>query len=112
MSMRIGFVGLGTMGAVMCQRLMAAGYPLTVWNRTEAAGAALVKAGAKWAGSAREVAAASDVAFSMVTDAAASEAVICGPGGLLEGVHPGLIIVDSASIMPEASQAIAQRVTA
>src|SRR4051812_38666186 len=107
MSIRIGFVGLATMGKVMCQRLMAAGYPLTVWNRTEAAGAELVKAGAKWAGSAKEVAAASDVAFSMVTDAAASEAVICGPRGLLEGAHAGLIVIDSASIAPEASQAIA-----
>jgi len=112
MSTRIGFVGLGTMGTVMCQRLMGAGYPLTVWNRSEAAGAALVKAGATWAGSPKDVAAATDVVFSMVTDAAASQAVICGPGGLLEGVHEGLVIIDSASILPEASQAIAERVTA
>lgn len=112
MSTRIGFVGLGTMGTVMCQRLMSAGYSLTVWNRSEAAGAALVKAGATWARSPKEVAAATDVVFSMVTDAAASQAVICGPGGLLEGVHAGLIIIDSASILPEASQAIAERVTA
>ena len=76
MSTRIGFVGLGTMGTVMCQRLMGAGYPLTVWNRSEAAGAALVKAGATWAGSPKDVAAATDVVFSMVTDAAASQAVI------------------------------------
>ena len=112
MSTRIGFVGLGTMGSVMCRRLMDAGNALTVWNRTAAAGSALVEAGATWAGSPREVAASTDVVFSMVTDAAASQAVICGPDGLLDGAHPGLIIIDSASILPEASQAIAERVSA
>lgn len=109
---RIGFVGLGTMGQVIARRLLAAGYPMTVWNRTATAGEALVKDGAKWGQSPKDVAAASDVVFSMVTDGAASEAVICGPGGLLEGAHPGLIIIDSASIAPEASQAIARQVEA
>lgn len=93
----------------MVQRLMAAGYPLTVWNRTEEKAKPLIDEGAAWAGSPKEVAAASDVVFTMTTDAAASEEVICGPNGVLEGAHPGLIVIDSASIPPEASQAIAAR---
>lgn len=103
MGKKIGFIGLGTMGMVLTRRLMAAGYELTVWNRTEETGQPLVREGATWAKSPKEVAAASEVVFTMVSDAAASESVICGPDGLLEGAHSDLIIIDSASIAPEAS---------
>jgi len=112
MSKKIGFIGLGTMGMVMSRRLMAAGYPLTVWNRTEATAEPLLKEGATWAGSPAKVAAVSDIVFTMVSDSAASEAVICGPDGILDGAKPGLIVIDSASIAPEASQAHAERAQA
>jgi 3-hydroxyisobutyrate dehydrogenase-like beta-hydroxyacid dehydrogenase len=109
---RIGFIGLGTMGVAMCRRLMATGSQLTVWNRTPARGEALLREGARWAASPKEVAAACEVVFTMVTDAAASEVVILGKAGILEGVHPKLVVIDSASIAPEASRAIAARVEA
>ena len=48
----------------------------------------------------------------MVTDSAASEEVICGPGGVLEGAHPGLILIDMGSIAPEMSRSIAARAKA
>lgn len=97
------------MGKVMTARLLAAGYPLTVWNRTPGAGDALVAAGARWAESASAVGAASDVVFAMVSDSAASETVICGPSGILDGARKGLIVIDCASIEPEASRAHAAR---
>lgn len=109
---RIGFIGLGTMGQVMSRRLITAGYPLTVWNRTREKGASLIEAGAKWSDSPKEAASASDVVITMVTDSAASEAVICGPQGVLDGAHPGLIVIDSGSIEPEASHSIAERAKA
>ena len=109
MSATIGFIGLGTMGKVMSRRLMAAGYSLTVWNRTEASAQELIAEGATWANSPKEVAATSDVVFTMTSDAAASAEVICGPNGVLEGAHEGLVVIDSASIAPEASQANAAR---
>lgn len=109
---KIGFIGLGTMGQVMSRRLLAAGYPLTVWNRTREKGEPLIEAGAKWADSPRQVAGDSDVVMTMVTDSAASEAVICGPEGVLDGARPGLIVIDSGSIEPEASQAIAEKAKA
>lgn len=109
MTASIGFIGLGTMGMVMARRLMSTGHALTVWNRTQSAGDPLVAEGATWAGSPRDVAAAADIVFTMVTDSAASEAVIGGPNGILEAARPGLIIIDSASIMPEDSQRIAAR---
>ena len=105
MSTKIGFVGLGTMGKVMSRRLMAAGYPVTVWNRTKENGEDVVKDGATWADTPKAVAEASDVVITMTSDAAASEEVICGPNGVLEGAHDGLICIDCASIAPEASQA-------
>ena len=112
MSERLGFIGLGTMGQAMAGRLLAAGHPLTVWNRSPDAAEALAAKGAARAGSPKAVAEASDIVFSMVTDGAASEAVICGPDGVLAGAHPGLIVVDCASITPDESQAIARRVEA
>ncbi len=109
---RIGFIGLGTMGQVMAKRLMGAGYSMTVWNRTRDKAAPLLEAGAKWADSPKEVAKASDVVFSMVTDAPAVEAVVCGPQGVAEGVHPGLVHIDSSSIEPDTSKRIAERARA
>jgi len=109
MDKKIGFIGLGTMGMVLSRRLLAAGYPLTVWNRTEEKGKPLISEGATWAKSPKDVAAGNEIVFTMVSDAAASESVICGPDGLLEGAHPELIIIDSASIAPEASLANAEK---
>ena len=109
MSKKIGFIGLGTMGKVISRRLIAANYELTVWNRTKENGKDVVNDGATWADTPKDVAAACDIVFTMTSDAAASEEVICGPNGVLEGAHPGMIVIDSASISPEASQANAAR---
>jgi len=109
---RIGFVGIGLMGQQMSRRLLAAGFPVTVWNRTKARAADLLAAGAIWGESPRALAEASDVAIVMVTDSAASEAVICGPQGVLDGAHPGLTLIDMGSVAPETSRAMAERARA
>ncbi|HSC71837.1 MAG TPA: NAD(P)-dependent oxidoreductase, partial [Candidatus Methylomirabilis sp.] len=106
---RIGFVGLGLMGQPMSRGLMEAGHPLTVWNRTAEKAKSLRAAGAAWADSPGALAQASDVVITMVTDSMASEEVICGTGGVLEGAHPGLILIDMSSIAPEMSRTIAAR---
>jgi len=106
---RIGFIGLGLMGQPMARRLLEAGYPLTVWNRTAEKAMDLLAAGASWSTSPKAVAQASDVVITMVTDSAASEEVSCGAGGVLEGAHPGLILIDMSSIAPEMSRSIAER---
>jgi 3-hydroxyisobutyrate dehydrogenase-like beta-hydroxyacid dehydrogenase len=112
MATSLGFIGLGTMGQAMAARLLAAGHPLSVWNRSPDAAAALVKAGAVQAASPAAVAAASEVVFSMVTDAEASEAVMFGASGIASGARQGLIVVDCASIAPDASQRLAERAAA
>ena len=109
---RIGFIGIGLMGSQMTRRILEAQYPLTVWNRKKEKAGALISAGAKWADSPKAVAQASDVVITMVTDSAASEEVICGENGVLEGAHPGLTLIDMGSIAPEMSRSIAERARA
>src|SRR5574337_424434 len=109
---RIGFIGLGLMGQPMSRRLLDAGHPLTVWNRTRDKAKGLLGAGAAWGASPKAVAQASDVVITMVTDSAAAEEVICGAGGVLEGAHPGLTVIDMSSIAPEVSRSIATRANA
>ena len=109
---RIGFIGLGLMGQPLSRRLLEAGHPLTVWNRTADKAKDLRAAGAAWAPSARTVAETSDIVITMVTDSTASEEVICGTGGVLEGARPGVILIDMSSIAPEMSRSIAARALA
>lgn len=104
---RIGLIGTGLMGRQMGRRLLMAGFPLLVWNRTKEKAGELLEAGAAWAESPAACAAASDVVITMVTDSAASHEVICGQGGVLQGARPGLILIDMASIAPAMSRTIA-----
>jgi len=109
---RIGFIGLGLMGQHMARRLLEAGHPLTVWNRTADKAAPLRAAGAAWADSPGAVAHVSDVVITMVTDSAASEQVACGPGGVLDAARRGLVLIDMSSITPETSRSLAARAQA
>ena len=109
---RVGFIGIGLMGSQMSRKILEAGYPLTVWNRKKEKAGALLSAGAKWADSPKGVAQVCDVVITIVTDSAASEEVICGRNGVLEGAHPGLVLIDMGSIAPEMSRSIAERARA
>ena len=81
--MEVAFVGLGAMGAGIVRRLLDAGHDVTGWNRTKARADPLVAAGMQWADTPREAAAAAEVIFTMLTDAAAVEAVLQGDDGIL-----------------------------
>jgi 3-hydroxyisobutyrate dehydrogenase-like beta-hydroxyacid dehydrogenase len=104
--LRIGFVGLGIMGAPMAQNILKAGFPLTVWNRTTARTAPLAAAGATVAASPATVAAAVDIVVSCVTDSPDVEAVALGPGGIIEGAAAGSIYVDCSTISPEVARRV------
>lgn len=108
---RIGFIGLGIMGRPMAGHLRKAGYEVTVWNRTRSKAADLVKAGARWAESPAEVASRSDITITMVADTPDVLQVILGPDGVLQGVHPGAIVVDMSTISPAATREIARALT-
>jgi 3-hydroxyisobutyrate dehydrogenase-like beta-hydroxyacid dehydrogenase len=107
---RVGWLGLGSMGGLVVERLLGAGRQVTGWNRTAQKGEALVAKGMRWGDSPREVAQGSDVLFSMLTDAAAVEAVAGGPDGLIAGLRPGAVYADLSTISPDASRALAERV--
>jgi 3-hydroxyisobutyrate dehydrogenase-like beta-hydroxyacid dehydrogenase len=108
----VGFLGLGSMGGLVAERLMAAGHEVTGWNRTAAKGEPLVEKGMRWADSPREVGENADVVFSMLTDAAALQAVTYGPDGLIAGLRPGAIYSDMSTVSPDVSRAVAERVAA
>ncbi len=105
--MKIGFVGLGAMGAGIVERLLQAGHNVTGWNRTAEKGAPLVAQGMRWADSPREAAAHAEIVFSIVTDARAVRAVALGPDGVISGLAPGGVFLDMSTIAPDDSRAIA-----
>ena len=106
---RIGFVGLGTMGASMAANLARAGAPLTVWNRTAGRASALLELGAREAATPAELAAASDVVVVCVSDTPDVEAVLFGSAGVSDGVAPGALIIDCSTISPAATRDFGSR---
>ena len=108
----VGFIGLGTMGGPMAQRLLDAGHTVTGYNRTQSRAQWLVDLGMRWAGSPRAVAEAADVTLSMLRDTQALAEVAVGPDGLLAGLGPGKVYVDMSTVSPEASRNLAGRVAA
>jgi 3-hydroxyisobutyrate dehydrogenase-like beta-hydroxyacid dehydrogenase len=109
---RVGFAGLGAMGAGIAQRLIGAGYRVIGWNRTKEKAQPLLDAGMGWAGTPRELAGQVDVLFTMLTDTAAVQATADGPDGALAGLRPGTVWADVSTIAPDASVALAERVRA
>jgi 3-hydroxyisobutyrate dehydrogenase-like beta-hydroxyacid dehydrogenase len=105
----IGFVGLGSMGAALAGRLLP-GNQVYGTNRTPARARALIEQGLVWRDTPREVAAAAQVVFSMVTDDAALAAVTGGPDGILAGLRPGTLYIDMSTVSPQASRELAGRV--
>ena len=88
-STAFAFIGIGAMGRPMAARLLGAGFPLTVHTRTRAKAESLVAAGATWAATAAEAAAAADVVLTCVTDNAATEEVLFGRDGVTAAAAAG-----------------------
>jgi 3-hydroxyisobutyrate dehydrogenase-like beta-hydroxyacid dehydrogenase len=107
---KLGFVGLGTMGGNMVSRLLDKGHTVTGYNRTRSKAQWLLDRGMLWADSPREVAAASEATFTMVTNAAALAAVTEGPDGLLAGMSAGKFHIDMSTVSPAVSRALAAKV--
>ena len=107
----VGFVGLGAMGTPIAGRLLD-GNKVYGTNRTKAKAAALIERGLTWRDTPREVAAAADIVFSMVTDNAALDAITSGPDGILAGLSADTVYVDMSTVSPHVSQGLAKRVRA
>ena len=109
--MKIGFIGIGIMGAPMAGRLLDGGHELFV-NDIRPIPQALVDKGAAVTASAREAAQQGEVVIVMVPDTPDVEAVLFGENGVAEGLGPGKIVVDMSSISPVATKAFAARINA
>jgi len=108
----LGFVGLGVMGGNMVARLLEKRHPVTGYNRTRSKVQWLIDLGMKWADSPRAVAEATDVIFTMVTNASALTAIHEGPNGLLAGLSSGKLVIDMSTVSPETSRVLATEVRA
>ena len=109
---RVGFVGLGIMGAPMARNALKAGFPVAVTNRTLDRAKPFEKDGATVVRTPREVAERSDIIVTMVTSSPDVEAVTFGPDGIASGARSELLAIDMSTISPAASRDIAKRAAA
>jgi 3-hydroxyisobutyrate dehydrogenase len=94
----VAILGLGIMGSGMARRLLSAGFPLTVYNRTREKALSLSEAGAVVAQSPREAAAQAEVVIAMVADDQASRDVWGGENGALAGTKPGSVLIECSTL--------------
>lgn len=95
------------MGAPMAANLLKAGFEVTVWNRSPSRTQRLLEAGANGADSPADVAAASEVTLSCVTNSGDVEEVALGPNGVIDGARPGSVYIDCSTIAPEMARKVA-----
>jgi 3-hydroxyisobutyrate dehydrogenase len=110
--MNIGMAGTGRMGTAIAGRLLKQGCNVTVWNRTPEKTAALAAAGANVSATATQLAQACDIVLTILTDAAAVDAVYNGVSGLLAGDVKGKLFVEMSTVTPETQRMLALKVNA
>src|SRR5262249_20937015 len=111
--MQIGIAGIGKMGAAIAQRLIEVGHTVTVWNRSADKLKPLVAAGAAVAATPAELAGKNEVIIiSILTDAAAIDAVYGGASGLLAGDVRGQLFIERSTVRPQPQLVLAARVRA
>ena len=107
--MRVGFIGLGVMGRSMALNLLRAHHDLTVYARRPVSLEPLVERGAAPAATPAALAADCDAVFTMLTGTSGVEQVLLGEDGVVHGARPGTVVVDTSTIDPTATRAIAAR---
>lgn len=111
-SMRIGFIGLGTMGAPAALNLIRGGHQLTVHDLIQDRCEPHLAMGARWAGSAKLVTERSEIIFTMVFGPQHVERVVRGPDGLLSGIGPGQTWIDMTTSSPKLFRELASEIEA
>ena len=109
---RIGFAGLGTMGAFMAASLARGGFPLAVWNRTPGRAKDLLELGVTEASSPAELASSCDIVVMCLTDSPQVEAVLFGANGIAQGLQQGSLVIDCSTISPTRAREFADRLSA
>src|SRR5262249_15799251 len=111
-SMQIGIAGIGKMGTAIAQRLMEVGHNVTVWNRSAGKLKPLIDAGATAAATPATLAGSSETVITLLTDAAAIDAVYHGGSGLLAGDVGGKLFIEMSTVQPATEVALAGKVRA
>lgn len=106
----IGYLGMGIMGSAMANRLIDAGFPLTIWNRSRDKCAALEAKGAKVADSPAALVSSCDITFACTSDPASARAVVFGENGVLAGITEGTRYVDMSTVDEETSVEIGKAI--
>ena len=107
----IAFLGTGLMGEPMARRLVAAGLPVAVWNRTESKAKGVVDAGARWAQSPAAAVAGATVVVSMLTDGRAFDAAVWETGAA-DAIARGAVVIDMSTTSPSVAREQAARFAA
>jgi len=110
--MHVGVIGLGIMGAPMARNLLRAGHAVRVLSRSAARTAPLLDVGATAAESPAVMARQVDAVVTSLPDTPDVEQVVAGADGVLAGAHPGLLVIDTSTIAPEAARMLAARAAA
>ncbi|MBA4242690.1 NAD(P)-dependent oxidoreductase [Ectopseudomonas hydrolytica] len=108
----LAFAGIGLMGLPMTRRLLAAGYPLTLWNRTPDKCAPLLELGAHRVENPAELCRDASVVMLCLANTEVVREVVFGPGGIVEGARPGQLLVDFSSLEPAATREMAAELEA
>ncbi|WGL62578.1 NAD(P)-dependent oxidoreductase [Pseudomonas sp. CW003PS] len=108
----LAFAGIGLMGLPMTRRLLAAGYPLTLWNRTPDKCAPLLEQGAHRVENPAELCRDASVVMLCLANTEVVREVVFGPGGIVEGARPGQLLVDFSSLEPAATREMAAELEA
>jgi 2-hydroxy-3-oxopropionate reductase len=109
---KVGFIGLGVMGAPMARNLLAAGYEVVAWNRSAGPLGELAAAGARAADGPGAVAREADIVISIVKDDAAVREVLAGPEGAIAAARPGALVIDMSTVSPAVARELAEEATA
>jgi 3-hydroxyisobutyrate dehydrogenase len=110
--MQVGVAGLGRMGAAIGARLIETGNAVTVWNRSADKCAPLAAAGASVAANPTALADGAEAILTIVTDAAAIDAIYGGPSGLMSGNVAGKLFIEMSTVAPHVETALAEQVRA
>jgi 3-hydroxyisobutyrate dehydrogenase len=110
--MRIGIAGLGRMGAAIAERLQETGHTIVVWNRSAEKTKPFAGNGVEVAGSPTELAGKVEAIITILTDAAALQAVYRAPSGLLAANLGEKLVIEMSTVQPETEMALAQEVRA
>jgi 3-hydroxyisobutyrate dehydrogenase len=110
--MRVAVVGLGTMGGPMAGHVLDAGHELVVHNRTRSREEPFAARGAGRAATPAEAAAGADVVVTCVSDGPDLEQVVLGPGGIVETIASGAVLVDCSTVSPTVERHVAEALAA